>query len=283
VGRVGLASILGRLRQNFDVQKGQLGLNNPRDEQARFSLRTEAFRILPAGTNDTANANWRALLQQAAVTNLWEVPEFRRYCRPFAPESAGPQPGLVLRFGTTVTAGRNFFGQPLGPLDSSYDPSEFSTRIRSLAVWMTDYDVAGLAARPRMYLVPVGADQLRASDDSFGVRSWQVVEQRIPVPYPLTDAALAADAWNPQADSLDGSFTDLRRHSAFRAYLDATWDVNQFSESSRLVGRSVWNTQWVLIVPGAYLLGDPAEGLNRFIDSVSDIKLYFQTYSASGN
>ncbi|MBL9135678.1 MAG: hypothetical protein JNK85_07415 [Verrucomicrobiales bacterium] len=285
VGRVGLASILGRLRQNFDVQKGQLGLSNPRNEQARFSLRTEAFRILPNGTNTDANVTWRTRLQQATVTNLWEVPEFRRYCRPFTPESAGPQPGIVLRFGTTITAGQNFFGQELGPLDSSYDPSEFSTRIRSLAVWFTDYDTAGLAARPRVYLVPVGADQLRAPDDSFDVRSWQVVEQRIPVPFPLAANSLSSASWNPQVDSLDGSFTDLRRHSAFRAYLDAAFDLNQFDESSRLVGRSVWNSQWVLIIPGAYLLGgdDLNKGLDRFIQSVTDIKLYFQTYSASGN
>lgn len=63
VGRVGLASILGRLGQNFDVLKGQLGLNNDRAEKSRFSLRSEAFRILPAtsGTNsanESANASW---------------------------------------------------------------------------------------------------------------------------------------------------------------------------------------------------------------------------------
>jgi hypothetical protein len=49
------------------------------------------------------------------------------------------------------------------------------------------------------------------------------------------------------------------------------------------VGRSVANTQWVLIIPGAYRLGDPAAGLSDFINTVTDIKLYFQTYSASGN
>ncbi|MFN0067898.1 MAG: LamG-like jellyroll fold domain-containing protein [Limisphaerales bacterium] len=284
VGRVGLASILGRLSQNFGVLKGQLGLNNDRPEQSRFSLRTEAFRLLPAGTNDTANANWRALLQPAAVTNLWDVPEFRRYCRSFAPESAGPQPGLVLRFGTTVTAGRNFFDQPLGPLDSSYDPSEYATRIRSLAVWLTDYDAAGLAARPRVYLVPAGADRLRAAAaDDFTVHDWQGLEQRRPVPYPSTAADLAGAGSLPLLPAADGTFLDLRRHSAFRAYQDAAFDLDEFNETSRLVGRSVWNTQWVLIIPGAYLLGDPDEGLERLINSVSDIKLYFQTYSTSGN
>lgn len=284
VGRVGLASLLGRMRQNFDVLKGQLGLNNDRPENSRFSLRTEAFRILPAGTNTAANTNWRTLLQQSSVSNLWDVPEFRRYCRSFAPESAGAQPGLVLRFGSTVQAGRNFFDQPLGPLDSSYDPSEYSTRIKSMAVWFSDYDAAGLAAKPRVYLVPAGADRLRSSTaNDFTVRDWQVLDQRIPVPFPITAADLAAASSLPTTPALDGSFTEIRRHSAFRAYQDATFDLNEFSESSRLVGRSVWNTQWVIIIPGAYLLGDPTEGLTRFINSVSDVKLYFQTYSASGN
>lgn len=283
VGRVGLASILGQMRQNFAVLKGQLGLNNDRPENSRFSLRTEAFRILPAGTNADSDLSWQTLLQQAAVTNLWDVPEFRRFCRPFAPESAGPQPGLVLRFGTTVQAGQNFFGQPLGPLDSSYDPSEYSTRIKSVAVWLSDYDAAGLAAKPRVYLIPTGADRLRSAEaDDFTVYNWQVLEQRIPVPFPLTSANLASSPL-PIAPALDGSFSEIRRHSAFRAYQDATFDLSEFNESSRLVGRSVWNTEWVLIIPGAYLLGDSNQGLSRFIESVSDIKLYFQTTSASGN
>jgi len=284
VGRVGLASILGRLRQNFDVAKGQLGLNNPHDERSRFSLRSELFRILPQGTNTIPATTWHDTLQQAVVTNLWDVPEFRRYCRPFAPETAGPQPGLVLRFATTVAAGRNLFGQPLGPLDSSYDPSEFATRIRSAAVWFSDYDAAGLASKPRVYLIPAGTDRLRAADgDDFSVRDWQVLDQKIPLPFPISNADLANPNWLPATDSLDGSFAEIRRHSAFRAYQDAGFDTSEFTESSRLIGRSVWNSQWVLIIPGAYLLGDPQEGVDRLVNSVSDIKLYFQTYSLSGN
>ena len=284
VGRVGLASILGQMHQNFAVLKGQLGLNNDRPENSRFSLRTEAFRILPANTNAAANLPWQTLLQQSAVSNLWDVPEFRRYCRSFAPESARAQPGIVLRFGTTVEAGQNFFGKPLGSLDSSYDPSEYSTRIKSVAVWLSDYEAAGLAAKPRVYLVPAGADRLRSSDaEDFTVYNWQVLEQRIPVPFPITQADLTTSGSLPTVPALDGSFSDIRRHSAFRAYQDMTFDLDEFDESTRLVGRSVWNTEWVLIIPGAYLLGDPVEGLNRFINSISDIKLYFQTYSASGN
>ena len=52
---------------------------------------------------------------------------------------------------------------------------------------------------------------------------------------------------------------------------------------TRLVGRSVWNSQWLLIIPGGTLLADPAAGLNAFINNVEDIKLFFQTYAYSGN
>ena len=41
--------------------------------------------------------------------------------------------------------------------------------------------------------------------------------------------------------------------------------------NNRLVGRSVWNTKWKLIIPGKTLLNDSNEGLERFIN-VSDIK-----------
>ncbi|MCC7375926.1 MAG: hypothetical protein IT581_14810 [Verrucomicrobiales bacterium] len=285
VSRVGLASILGRMRQNFNVQKGQLGLNNDRAEKSRFSLRSELFRALPATTtNSPADSKWRQILQDSVVSNLWDVAEFRRYCRPFASESSGPQPGIVLRFGTTITSGQNFFDQLLGPLDSSYDPSEFATRIRSVAVWFTGYDAVNLAAKPRVYLVPVGTDRMRSSNgDDFVVRDWQVLDQRIPVPFPLTDADLSDLSGFPVYPSVDGSFTPIRRHSAFRAYQDSTFDLDQFNESTRLVGRSAWNSQWVLIIPGAYMSSEANPGLTTFIQSVSDIKLYFQTYSVSGN
>ena len=50
-----------------------------------------------------------------------------------------------------------------------------------------------------------------------------------------------------------------------------------------MIGRSIWNSQWKLVIPGITLLADPNQGLDRFINSVRDIKLYFVTYSYSGN
>jgi hypothetical protein len=50
-----------------------------------------------------------------------------------------------------------------------------------------------------------------------------------------------------------------------------------------LIGRSVWNSQWKLVIPGQTLLNNPSEGLDRFIQSVKDVKLHIVSYSYSGN
>jgi hypothetical protein len=128
-GRSGLADPLARMNNNFEVLKTQLGFNNPQTETARFSLRNELFRL-----RDSSSEDWKSRLTATRVPNLWDIPEFRRYCRSFAPESAGPQPGMVIRFPSTVTSGENFFSWPLGGGDSAYDPSRFATKIRSVGV-----------------------------------------------------------------------------------------------------------------------------------------------------
>jgi hypothetical protein len=50
-----------------------------------------------------------------------------------------------------------------------------------------------------------------------------------------------------------------------------------------LIGRSVWNTQWKLIIPAYSLLNSEQTGLDRFVQSVTDIKLFLRSYSNSGN
>ena len=55
------------------------------------------------------------------------------------------------------------------------------------------------------------------------------------------------------------------------------------TNDNRLIGRSAWNTEWMLIIPGGTLLNNPEAGLDAFINTVSDIKVYFQTYSYSGD
>ncbi|MEN1727549.1 MAG: hypothetical protein AAGJ52_03825, partial [Pseudomonadota bacterium] len=64
----GLADAMGRMRQNFDVLKGQLGFNNPQVETNRFSLRRELYRI---ADDDDGDEQWRRLLSDSRVDNLW--------------------------------------------------------------------------------------------------------------------------------------------------------------------------------------------------------------------
>jgi len=279
-GRHGLADPLARLNQNFGVLKGQLGFNNPQTETGRFSLRNELFRM-----RDSSDAAWQAELKKNVVPDLWQIPEFRRYCRPFAPESAGPQPGLVIRFPTTVTFGLNYFGWPLGGGDSAYDSTLFATKVRSAGIWFSDYNGSGLSLTPRVYLVPAGADVMRSpSGFDLETREWRVVDQKIPVPFPIGFSSLNNAAWIPMNDSLSDTFADIRRFSSFRAFHDSgVFTPAETVSDTRLIGRSVWNTDWMLIIPGGTFLFDPNQGLETFINSVSDIKIFFQTYAYSGN
>lgn len=289
VGKRGLADPLARMNQNFGVHEGQLGFNNPQTETNRFSLRRELFRFKNDQASDLV---WHAELENYVVGTLWNFPPFRRFCRPFADESSGDQPGLVIPFSTEVNFGYNFFGWPLGAQDSAYDPSNFATKIRAVGVWFKGYETAGLSSTPRVYLVPVGADVLRTPDgDDFATREWYVVDQKLPVPFPVSDAELSEETWIPVSDSLSDILGGIRRFSSFRAFPDSDLSglseaeiiASQSTSDTRLIGRSVWNTQWLLIIPGGTLLADPDAGLDAFIDNVTDIKLFFQTYAFSGN
>ncbi|MBB5207151.1 hypothetical protein [Chiayiivirga flava] len=295
-GSPGLADTMAQLKLNFDVLKGQMGFNNPQVETNRFSLRRELFRIPDTEDGD---AEWRAKLDSMRVPDLWKIPEFRRYARPFAPESAGPQPGIVIEFDTNVTFGLNFFGWALGPQDSSYDSSKFATRIRSVGAWFGNYASLPLADDPNIYLLPVGADVLRAPDaNDFRVREWSVVDQAVPIPFPISSQDLDRFDWNPATDTLSESSTQIRRYPQMRAHhFSEPFDDAQVTAESRLVGRSVWNRRWMIIIPGGTFLNDPVEGLDTFIhgrtipggsgtrdgNGVDDIRIFFKTYAYSGS
>ncbi len=282
VGRGGLGDILARLDANYDALKGQMGFNNPQTETGRFSLRYEKFRVKQGAEYDD---EWRRVLQSHQVGDLWGIPEFRKYCRPFTQESAGFQPGIVIPFETNVIFGRNFFGWPLGGGDHAYDPTNFATKVRSVGVWFEGYDNSRLSETPRAYLIPAGMDVMLTPDSTeLDTREWTVVDQKLPVPLPVGESDLNNPDWIPSLDSLNGAMAKIRKFSSFRAYHDAGYfDASQMSYDSRLVGRSVWNSRWMLIIPGGTFNYDSKEGLETFINTVTDIRLFFETYAISGN
>jgi len=307
VGLGGLADALGRLRDNFAVLKPRLGINNPQFETGGFSLRREMLRVrksdgalLPQSDGGTysdgdlgrvGDDRWRDQLARWRVSDLWAVPEYRRLCRPLAAREAGvPEPGLVIPFATEIRAGRNLFGWPLGPGDQAFDPTVFATKVQAAGVWFEGYDTARLAGTPRVYLIPAGMDVMTVPNRlDLQTREWTIVDQSIPVPFASSVQDLANPNWIPLTDSLSGPLAEIRRYSSFRAYpYSGGNDADELAYNTRLIGRSVWNSQWLLIVPARTMLGDPEAALDAFIGSadepgVRDIRLVFQTYGYSGN
>jgi hypothetical protein len=291
-GQGGLGEILALLNGSYQAIEGQIGLNSVQIGNEGISMRSEHFRIGPpstAGGTASSDARWEDGLKARIVPDLWQLPEFRQHCRPFADPVAGPQPGLVIRFSSTIEPGMNFFGRPLAAGDHAYSSSQFATRIATAGVQLEGYPATELAATPRGYLIPIGTDYFRVSTSTNPVtRMWTVRETRIPVPFTMNQSQIMSPGYIPSLDGVDGAYNELRRHADFRMYHgndlnpDGDLDVDDDEQSTRLIARSIWNSDWLLIIPGAGLHGDPNYGLNQFAEKVSDIKLNFKTYSHNG-
>lgn len=289
VGEPGLADVLARMKADWDVVKGRFGFNNPQTETSRFSLRTELFRIAPSPDTE-GDSKWVTRLESFKVANLHELPEFIRYCRPYI-DTTNIEPALVIPFSSYVIAGENYFGKALAGGDNAYNASHAATKVRSMGVWFTGYNntnnstTSGLANEPQVYLIPVGEDIMRSpTRNALQLRHWQVLDQAIPLPYNVGGADIDNPDWLPVVDSLREPLAQIRRFASFRAYHDSgDFDASETCTNGRLIGRSVWNTHWLLIIPGRTLLSDPAQGVERFVHDVKDIKIFFQTYSIPGD
>ncbi|MCC7374468.1 MAG: hypothetical protein IT581_07415 [Verrucomicrobiales bacterium] len=320
-GDPGLSSALAEMYADWSVLRGRLGFNNPDGYGTTVSLRAEHFRILP-GTN--AVGSWKDVLNQARRSNLLDDPDVRRYCLQMDAGNQAPAPGLILEFSTTIAEGLNLFGRPLAAGDHVYSPSSFATKIFAAGVAFEGYigmddpgantsaivnsggssppdpdlgflDPDAMAATPYVYLVPVGVDSMRspALGDRSEVRTWNVDDVAIPLPFNIGGSEYSAAPIYQSSDSLSERPFVIRKHQAFRPvpsasvfstsiYTSIGLGRSQFT-NNRLVGRSVWNSKWKLVIPGRNLLANPDEGLDRFIRAVNDIKLHFVTYSYSGN
>ncbi len=277
-GMGGLADPMARMHENFSILKGQLGFNNPQPAAKLFSLRRELFRL-----TDASDLKWRQTLQRYYVPNIYANDAVARLAkRPYG--GSDVMPGLIIPFGTGIVDGENFFGHPLGTGDNAYNATQFSTKIRRVGIFFDGYDGQNrLSNAPQVYLVPAGYDVLRPRHTADEVRYWSVAEQLLPLPHAIGANELHNPGWLTTIDGLDGQLYATKRFprlSAFAHHEDLSIDGT--NTSSLLIGRSVWNTQWLLVIPGAPLLADPATGLDRFIEDVDDIKLYIESYSYSG-
>lgn len=301
-GDSGLSDILARMKANWLVLKPRLGINNPQQEVTWYSLRQEAFRIKP---DTTGHAAWRTELSKYWVDDLNTHPVYKRFCQPLQAQDglAYKEPALVIPFSTTIDFAKNFFGKDLAGGDSSFSSSHFATKIYAAGIYFAGYNTTiqsgvypQLANQPYVYLIPSGTDHMRVPGMDDTVLSYNVVNQVIPVPFPIGSGHLDAmwgDLYNNYTGGVDAQ-TKIRRHPLFRASTTPTEEATYLSKD--LIGRSVWNSQWVLIVPAGSLGADRVKALRTFIegidsnrdglpdqDAVQDIKIGFRSYSHNGN
>ena len=313
-GDPGLSSTLAEMAAEWQVLRGRLGLNNPDVYNTIVSLRTENYRVLPGSDGDV---NWRDVLSAGRMSNLLDDEDVVRHCMQIDLDDGLPVPGIVLEFGTEITAGNNLFGQPLAGGDHAFDVSLFATKIHSVGVVLEGYqgmddpssnsavtgdasasdptaaflDSSLLSATPSVYLIPTGLDAMRSPPlgDESVIRTWSVEDVTIPLPFNIGGSDFSTKKLFQSSDSLTEELFSVRKHQAFRPVSDASvfGDNGRLFASTytnnRLIGRSVWNTSWKLVIPGRNLLNDPEQGLDVLIDILEDIKIRFETYSYAGN
>ena len=317
-GDPGLSSVLAEMKADWDVLRGRLGFNNPDAYGTTVSLRTENLRILPTSDGDST---WKDALQAARVSDLLQDADVQRYCMQIDTAGGLPVPGIVLTFSTTIADGYNLFGKALAAGDHNFSASSFATKIFGVGIGLEGYrgmdnpsansssggtspsdptvtslDPLALAATPYVYLIPVGVDSMRSPPlgDAGTIRTWSVSDLAIPMPFNIGQSGFNTRQLWTSSESLTESLFAIRKHQAFRPVsttsvfsLDLYGDTGSLKRSqftnNRLVGRSAWNSQWKLVIPGKNLLNNPNEGLDRFIQTVTDVKLHFVTYSYSGN
>jgi len=307
LGDAGLAGTMAQMTADFAVAKGRLGINNPDQNGTLFSLRHELFRLTEDPTTTADDDQWQQTLEQHIVSDLMTDPDAAIYCNSLSNSNGGRVRGIIIPFSTTVRDGHNWFGLPTAGGDHAYSESNFATKIYSAGMVLKGYvgmdpyafgtpNAGGpttsgsntLSATPYVYLIPTGIDSMRAPalGTTGSIRSWDVVDQALPLPYNL-----GATAFNgTQFFNASGTLTEkpwiARQHQAFRPVNDPAFFyslIPQEFTSSRLVGRSVWNRGWKIVIPAYTLLNNEEDGLNRFVRSVKDIQLFLRTYSHSGN
>src|SRR5690606_7472974 len=177
--------------------------------------------------------------------------------------------------------------------DHAYTASNFATKIYSAGVALTGYvgmdpyaigqPNAGspassapnaLSATPYVYLIPAGVDTMLAPafGDTGITRSWTVKEQAMPLPFNLGANDFSETQFFTPEGTLNEQLWITRKHQAFRPVNDPAYFYSTMPAeftNTRLVGRSVWNSQWKLVIPAYTLLNNEQEGLDRFVRSVT--------------
>ncbi len=306
LGDAGLAGTLAQVNADFSVAKGRLGINNPDQYGTVFSLRSELFRLLNSSTTTSDDDAWQQTLEQHIVANVAGDSDVAKYCRNIAKPDGTAVPGIIIPFSSTIQHSLNFFGLDYAAGDHNYTPSNYATKIYSVGIALPGYvgmdsyasgnssgssdttSANALGATPYVYLIPCGNDSMLAPPlgDTNTARTWSVQDQALPLPYNLGGTDFNSTQFFDANGTLSEQPWIIRKHQAFRPVADATMfygSMPQEFTNTRLIGRSVWNSRWKIVIPAYTLLKDEQTALNRFAASVKDIQLFMRTYSHSGN
>ncbi len=321
-GDPGLSSAMAEMFADWGVLKGRLGFNSPDAYGTTVSLRSENYRILP-GTNGNANwKDILNQARKANILDDPDVRRYCLQIDPgdglpvpglVLEFSTTIAEGLNL-FGQSLAAYDHAYssssfatkifaaGVALEGYQGMDDPAANASAVGGSGSTspsdpnLSFLDPNALSATPYIYLVPVGVDSMRspALGDTSAVRTWSVDDVAIPLPFNIGGSQFSNAQLYQSSDSLSEKPFAIRKHQAFRPVSSAS----VFSPSiyngtggltrsqwtnNRLVGRSVWNSKWKVVIPGKTLLNNPGEGLERLIRTLTDVKLHFVTYSYSGN
>jgi hypothetical protein len=321
-GDPGLSSAMAEMFADWSVIKSRLGINNPDAYGTTVSLRTENYRILPGTNSDPNWRDILNQARKANLLDDPDVRRYCLQLDPgnglpvpgLVLEFSTTIANGINLFGQSLAAGDHAYspssfatkifaaGVALEGYLGMDDPSANSGAVAGSGGSspadpnLAFLDPNMLSATPYIYLVPVGVDSMRspALGDTSEVRTWSVNDVTIPLPFNIGGSEFSNAQLYQSADSLSEPPFAIRKHQAFRPVSSS--DVfspniyggtggltrSQFT-NNRLVGRSVWNSKWKIIIPGQTLLNNPDEGLERFIRCVKDVKLHFVTYSYSGN
>jgi len=217
-------------------------------------------------------------------------------------------PALVIPFSSQITGTRNFFGQVTHGGDPGFSPEHLTTKILRCGVYLENYpDGKGrLSPTPYVYLIPVGASVMRvplstAPGTPKPIREMLVVDQIIP-PVLSTFLDELTGEWRvPSVDDLTSDFVDpeqawrpgrlLAGCAGETCFLGRVRKINPFVGGTDsplrgnpgrlanyygLAGRTAWNTEWLLVIPGRNLGAagnDPEAGLNWLIHGQETIPI----------
>jgi hypothetical protein len=229
-----------------------------------FSLRTNLLGL--DRNSSEAAEDFRSFLEQRIVDRLEELPQMKDFAKL---EEGDPGPAIVLRFSTEVSSVTNFFGKTADEFGFDSYLSSKNVKLLKCRVVFDGADMQSVNPNTgsqfvKIFLMPVGQSILTENDNQANLktspRPWAVFDQYIP--QPTTELKLDDPTWSPIKTVQQGenSLNAIKRFDKVNAQTSfVTTDEPQCDVVpciSDLAGRSAWNSEWLLVIPGGqFVLG----------------------------